>query len=295
MVDAYSDAIADAVVDTRADGTIRLSTLLAATGLFSRKQVKRGQIDLDGEAVRSDHALKVERDAHRLRYRGWTFTVTRYVPLVLAVDKPADVVCSHRDEDGSETIYEWLGPLAAEVEPVGRLDKETTGLLLLTDDGHLNQRLRHPSRGFARVYVADCSRAIAPDAIDAALRDGVVLRDGTRCQPSGFAAEPDGEGSVDEQFRYRVALREGRYHEVRRLVAALGSHVEELRRVQWGPVVLASDAERSGLLQDESIIAAGGGVTQFVGEELEALYRAASLEVPRTRVRISSEAEDAAW
>src|SRR5690606_8202613 len=115
---------------------------------------------------------------------------------------------------------------------VGRLDKETTGLLLLTDDGQLSQRLRHPSRGFERVYLAQCSRPIPEDALQDALREGVSLRDGTRCHPASLELLTDraqGEGGA---LTYRVVLREGRYHEVRRLVAALGSHVEELRRVQ---------------------------------------------------------------
>lgn len=290
MIDAYSEAIADALVDARADGTVRLSTLLAATGLFTRRQVKRGQVEVDGALHKSDHPLDV-REPHVLRYRGWRFEVTPYVPLVLAVDKPAGVVCSHRSDGLDETIYEWLGPIAGDVEPVGRLDKETTGLLLLTDDGQLSQRLRHPSRGFERVYLAQCSRPIPEDALQEALREGVSLRDGTRCHPASLEPLVDEAPEGDAPFCYRVVLREGRYHEVRRLVAALGSHVEELRRVQWGPVTLVDEAPEHSETAPSSINVTGP-VDQLQGALLRALYDAAALEMPTSRVRISSREED---
>ena len=114
--------------------------------------------------------------------------------------------------------------------PVGRLDKDTTGLLLLTDDGDLAHRLLSPGKHVDKVYRAEVDGKIDEDDVQA-LAAGMVLADGLRCLPAGL--EPLGDGS-----QCRVTLQEGKYHQVKRMLAARGKPVLALHRLSMGPLVL---------------------------------------------------------
>lgn len=164
---------------------------------------------------------------------------------ILAVHKPFGVLTQFTDADGRATLKE-LVPVPG-VYPVGRLDRDSEGLLLLTDDGRLAHRLTDPRYGHPRTYLAQVERIPEPEAIEA-LRRGVVLNDGPT-RPAGvdlLAEEPVlPERPVPIRFRknvptawLRLVLREGRNRQVRRMTAAVGHPTLRLVRVAIGPILL---------------------------------------------------------
>ena len=151
------------------------------------------------------------------------------LPPLLLMDKPVGVVTSRVQEGGAATVFDVLDrhlpldPAPDRVEPVGRLDRDTSGLLLFTGDGRLIQRLTHPKREVPRSYEVEVEGDPDPQVM-AGLREGTMaLRDGHRPHPREL--EPLGGG------RWRVTLVEGKYHEVRRMFAAAGAQVVALRRI----------------------------------------------------------------
>lgn len=223
-------------IPLRPDGSIRLTALLAGTGVFARKQLRRAKPWVDGERMKSSDALSFGPNEVRTVALGpYEFTVREDDQLTLAVHKPADVVTSANPEEGFRVIDllpDWL--FSDYLEPIGRLDKETTGLLLLSEDGQLSQRMRHPARAQLRRYEATLARPLEPQRVQEALNKGISLRDGHVVQPRELQA------IRDDNLRWKVAIDEGKYHEVRRLFAAMGSHVESLHRYGYGPFILQS-------------------------------------------------------
>lgn len=141
------------------------------------------------------------------------------------LNKPAGVVSSASDPQGRPTVVE-LVPAEARVYPVGRLDLETEGLILLTNDGALTHRLTHPSFGVEKEYLAEIDGAISPGALRK-LRQGVQLEDGLTSPAQASSPAP---GMV------RLIIHEGRNRQVRRMCAAVGHPVKRLIRTRIGPV-----------------------------------------------------------
>jgi len=221
-------------IPLRQDGSIRLTALLAGAGVFTRKQLRRAKPEVDGLQMSSSDVVSFAQDQVReIALHGYQFTVREDRAMTLAMHKPADVVTTHALEEGLrifDLLPEWL--FAEDLAPVGRLDKETTGLILLTEDGQLNQRLRHPSRGLLRHYEATLARPLDTARVQEALAQGVVLRDGHTVKPEKLQ-RLDGD-----EARWSISVGEGKYHEVRRFFAAMDSHVEALHRKAYGPVVV---------------------------------------------------------
>lgn len=221
-------------IPLRADGSIRLTALLAGAGVFARKQLRRAKPTVDGVRMASSDAIHFERgQTRRIDLHEFDFVVREDSTLTLAMHKPADIVTTHSPDEGLrifDVLPDWL--FAEQLAPVGRLDKETTGLILLTEDGQLNQRMRHPSRALLRRYEAILARPVDGELAKEALEKGITLRDGHTVHPAKL------ERMDGEEERWSVALGEGKYHEVRRLFAALGSHVESLYRIGYGPFML---------------------------------------------------------
>lgn len=229
---------------------MRLDRLLGqATGL-SRKQagieIRKQRVRVEGELVR-DPARQVDAGAGV----SWCDQPVS-VPggLYLMLYKPAGLVCARRDALHA-TVLDLLPPeLAQRVHIVGRLDKDSTGLLLLTDDGDWSHRITSPRRGCPKSYRAELAEPLAPDAAQRFAR-GILLRNEKRpTKPARL--DPIGERIA------RVTLHEGRYHQVRRMFAALGNHVIGLHREAVGGLQLdtgmqpgqwreLSESEREGL------------------------------------------------
>ncbi len=155
------------------------------------------------------------------------------VPLHIAyqtilLNKPVGYVCS-RDGQGSKTIYDLLPYELHQLKPIGRLDKDSSGLLLLTNDGALANRLSHPSFVKTKVYEVDLDRALEKGA-EQAIANGVQLEDG----PSALSLKPIG----DTRKEWQVSMHEGRNRQIRRTFDALGYRVTTLHREKFGPYQL---------------------------------------------------------
>jgi 16S rRNA pseudouridine516 synthase len=155
-------------------------------------------------------------------------------PALVLLHKPAGVECSRTPRDHPGVLSLLPAPLRRRgVQPVGRLDVDTTGLLLLTDDGGLIHRYTHPKRHVAKVYLAT-TRHPVDAATAAALCAGVVLHD----DPAPVRAAAC---EVLDAHTLRLTLTDGRYHQVKRMVAAVANRCEALHRVSFGPWVLPAD------------------------------------------------------
>ena len=209
----------------------RLDKFLCDSGVGTRSQVKpiikSGRVTLDGVPVR-DPSLKFDPDTRTVCLDGSPLGGKRRA--VVMLHKPAGYVTATFDPV-EKTVMELLPPALAnlDLKPVGRLDKETEGLLLFTNDGDLLHRLISPNKEVPKVYYARHEGTAGAADVEA-FRDGLTLRDGTLCRSA--VLEPLGEGES------RITVCEGKYHQVRRMMASRGMHVTYLRRCQEGNLTL---------------------------------------------------------
>lgn len=216
----------------------RLDRVLVETGRWSRKEarmlIRRGQVSVNGTVVCQPEE-KVEPEGLELTVHGEPVLWKQYRYLML--NKPVGVLTAtedHRQKTVLDLLPEELRRQG--VAPVGRLDKDTEGLLLLTNDGGLAHRLLSPRYHIKKCYFVVID-GIADEQDMAAFRAGLVLGDGTRCLPAEL--EPLEPGQC------LVILREGKYHQVKRMLAACGKPVRALKRVSMGPQQL-DDALEAG-------------------------------------------------
>jgi 23S rRNA pseudouridine2605 synthase len=208
---------------------MRLAKYLASAGVASRRAseeiVRAGRVTVGGETV-TDPARDVSGGSDvRLDGRPIEGQPER---VVYAVNKPPGVVSTARDTHGRRTIVSLVpGPLR--LYPVGRLDADTTGLILLTNDGELAHRLTHPSFEVPKTYVATVSNTPVREAALKALRDGVELEEGRTAPARVRRLAPD---------TLEITIHEGRKRQVRRMCEAVGHRVRRLDRVGFGPLVL---------------------------------------------------------
>jgi 23S rRNA pseudouridine2605 synthase len=224
--------------------TIRLQKLLATAGLGSRRQVEQwiveGRLTVAGRTAKlGDRAGP--KDEICLDGRRLELGAARPARQVLLYHKPIGEVTTRRDPQARSTVFERLPPPAAgRWIVVGRLDVNTSGLLLFTTDGDLAHRLMHPSSGIEREYLVRVRGRPDGETLRKLLR-GVPLEDG----PAAFdrvveEPGPAGEGAA-HNASYRVVLHEGRNREVRRIWEVVGYEVSRLLRIRYGPVELPRD------------------------------------------------------
>ena len=211
--------------------TERLDKFLSSQSTLSRrdaaKAIRDRRVAVNG-AVCRDADRKVDPDADRITLDGAALSYRRFVYYMM--NKPAGVVCATEDKS-ERTVLDILPPALRRsgIFPAGRLDKDTTGLLILTDDGDYAHRMLAPKKHVDKTYLAALDRE-PDDAIAEAFSEGITLADGTVCKPG--QAEPLGN------CRARVVISEGKYHQVKRMFAALGYHVTALERVRIGALEL---------------------------------------------------------
>ena len=240
---------------------MRLAKYLAHAGVASRRASEQlvfaGRVTVGNDVVRDpardvDASVVVAVDGEPVR-------VSNGQRAVYAVNKPRGVVSTAMDPQGRTTIVS-LVPSGRRLYPVGRLDAETTGLILLTDDGELAYRLTHPSFEVPRTYHAKVRRPPVRDGAVRALREGVELDDGRTLPALVRRLAPD---------KLEITIREGRKRQVRRMCEAVGHPVTELRRVSFGPLGL-------GRLEE-------GEHRRLTKTEIERLTTAAGRPKPRRR------------
>lgn len=221
----------------------RLDKILSDAGACSRREcerlARRGFIKVDGLIVRNA-SEKVSENA-AIELDGQIIEPRRRV--VCIMNKPAGYVTSTED-DRSRTVMELLPEnlLRQKVVPAGRLDKDTEGLLVFTNDGDLLHRLISPKSEVSKTYFARYEGILAPDAVEKA-RLGIVLKDGTVCRSALLEITAAGQCTL--------RITEGQYHQVKRMLAALGSHVTYLRREKIGRLEL--DGLQPGSVRELSL------------------------------------------
>lgn len=234
---------------------VRLDRFLAEMGHGSRSQIKdmakKGRIQVNGQVVKATD-LKVRPDFDQVTVDGAAakYAVMEYYML----NKPQGVV-SARTDSRYETVVELIGEaLRSDLFPVGRLDVDTEGLLLITNDGDLAHNLLSPRKHVDKVYMARLSGILPEDAAKR-LEHGLLLEDGTRALPArlsfGQEGPPKAENGFTEVF---LTIREGKSHQVKRMFEMLGCHVVYLKRLSMGSLVLDPDlgpGEYRTLREDE--------------------------------------------
>lgn len=211
---------------------VRLAKHLAHAGVASRRAaevlVQDGRVSVDGRVVR-DPALDVA-EHHQVTVDGEPVGVVAGPRMVFVVHKPAGVVSTAKDTHGRRVVTSLVEvPDGRRLYPVGRLDADTTGLILLTDDGDLAHRLTHPSFEVPKTYLARVAGGAVAEAALRRLREGVELDDGRTAPARVRQIEP---GVLE------ITIHEGRKRQVKRMCATIGHPVERLQRVRFGPLRL---------------------------------------------------------
>jgi 23S rRNA pseudouridine2605 synthase len=204
-----------------------LERVLSKAGLGSRTEARRwiaeGRVKVNGRVVRDpDHWIDLERD--RVAFDGKPLEKAERTYLLLY--KPTGYLTTYRDPQGRPTIYDLLPQRDRYLFPVGRLDLDTSGLLILTNDTAFAERLTNPDYKVAKTYLVKASRALGDEELDR-LRNGIELRDG-----------PTRPATVNRisANKFEITIREGRNRQVRRMVEALDAKVRKLVRVAIGPI-----------------------------------------------------------
>ena len=218
----------------------RLDKIISNLGYGSRKDVKsfakKGLIEVDGIIVK-DNGMIVDTEKSTIKINGEEILYRKYIYLMM--NKPDGVISATQD-NRDETVIDLLDidHQAFEPFPVGRLDKDTVGLLLLTNDGELNHRLIAPKWHVDKVYYAKIDKKVDEKDI-VAFKSGITLDDGYKCLEANLEILL----SSDEGSEIRLTIQEGKFHQVKRMFEAVGKSVIYLKREEFGGLLLDTDLE----------------------------------------------------
>lgn len=212
----------------------RLDKLIASQGRFSRREaqelIKNGAVKVNGITVR-DRGAKSDDEKDIICVNGEQLNFQRFVYIML--NKPKGVVSATNDKNEKTVIdlvpKEFKG---RNLFPAGRLDITTTGFVLVTDDGDFAHRILSPKNHIEKTYEARLAESVTEGQLEA-VRNGIGLKDGTKCLPAKVTVLADGEKPLVE-----IKICEGKYHQIKRMFAAAGNGVIELKRTQMGRLTL---------------------------------------------------------
>lgn len=213
----------------------RIDKILSNLGHGTRKEVKallkKGKVEIDG-VIASDSAMKVDPDKAVIKVSGEEIRYRKYI--YLTMNKPAGVISATVDNHDETVIglldeqYQAFKPF-----PIGRLDKDTVGLLLITNDGELNHKLIAPKNHVDKVYYAEINRPVDEKDVNAFKR-GIEIDGGYKCMPAILEVlKADENGS-----EVMVTIQEGKFHQVKRMFESVDKQVVFLRRISFGPLKL---------------------------------------------------------
>ncbi len=212
---------------------IRLDKFISERTEYSRSVIKQlvksGRVLVDGKSVKSSD-MKIITGENTVFVDGNEIRENRFRYILL--NKPAGYVCSTDDKDG-ETVMKLVPPemRTKNMFPAGRLDKDSLGALLITDDGELAHRILAPKSHIPKIYIVKLDRPFESEYINK-FKNGIVLKDGEQCLPAKVK-----QAKNCEKLAF-VELCEGKYHQVKRMFAAVENHVETLMRISLGGLVL---------------------------------------------------------
>ena len=212
-----------------------LERVLSKAGIGSRVDaralVSAGRVTVNGRVVRDpDHWLDMERD--RVQFDGKPLQARERVYLLL--HKPTGYLTTYRDPQGRPTVYDLIADVGTFVSPVGRLDLDSSGLLLMTNDNQFAERVTNPDSHVPKTYLVEASLPLTDEQLQQ-LRDGIELADGPT-RPADVARV----GEADTDTHFEITLTEGRNRQVRRMVEALGANVLTLVRVRIGSIAIGT-------------------------------------------------------
>lgn len=211
---------------------MRIDRFLSDMGIASRREsaaaAKRGQITVNGEVVR-DPSRHIDPDSATVIYMGRRVDYARHVYVML--NKPEGYV-SATEDSRLPVVTELLSDELKRMElfPVGRLDRDTVGLMILTNNGPLAHSLLSPKHHVKKEYYFKCAEPLVADA-EARFRDRITLADGYECKEAELVADPDRMGGV-------ITLTEGKYHQIKRMIASTGNAVTFLERISFAGIPL---------------------------------------------------------
>lgn len=239
----------------------RLQKIISQAGIASRraaeKMIEAGRVAVDGQIVH-ELGMKLDASAHVITVDGRPVT-QREQHVYFLLNKPKGYLSTAKDERGRRTVLDLLPEVRERVYPVGRLDNNTEGLLLITNDGSLMNGLLHPKYEVEKTYVARVSGRLTPEGV-AALQHGLRLEDGMTAP-----AKVKLLGSERGLQRVAITIHEGRNRQVRRMFAAIGCDVKALKRVYFAGLDLHGVAR--------------GHHRALTAEEVQELYRLAGLQL----------------
>ena len=231
------------------EGKMRIDKLLSDMGLATRSEAraacKSGQILVDGKAVK-DSSCHVDPERQSITFRGREISYRKHTYVML--NKPEGYVSATEDSK-LPVVTELLDTELRKMElfPVGRLDKDTTGLMILTNNGPLAHRVLSPKHHVPKVYRFTAAEPMA-DGVEEKFRDGVTLADGYECKSAIIVLDDDRMGGF-------ITLTEGKYHQIKRMVASTHNRVVTLERISFGEIELDRSLARGEyrLLTDSEI------------------------------------------
>ncbi|MBU3127202.1 pseudouridine synthase [Clostridium tagluense] len=213
----------------------RIDKVLSNLGHGTRKEVKgllkKGKVEIDG-IIASDSAMKIDPDKAVIKVSGEEIKYRKHIYLIM--NKPAGVVSATVDNH-DETVIDLLDEQYHSFKPfpIGRLDKDTVGLLLITNDGELNHKLIAPKNHVDKVYYAEINKFIDEKDIST-FKNGVVIDDGYKCMPAILEVLNANENGSEVM----VTIQEGKFHQVKRMFESVNKKVVFLRRISFGPLKL---------------------------------------------------------
>ena len=213
----------------------RLQKFMSEAGIMSRRaaeeEIERGNVTVNG--VRAVLGQKIDDEVDIVEYRGKRIGTAAKKNVYIMLNKPVGYVTTMNDEQGRACVAELVEDVGTRVYPIGRLDKESEGLLLFTNDGNFANQLTHPSHQVSKLYRVTVRPTVTEEQL-IALANGVYLDDGTKTLPAIVRVVTQEENrSVLE-----ISIKEGKNRQVRRMCAAVGLEVARLRRNAIGPVKL---------------------------------------------------------
>lgn len=233
----------------------RLDKILASQAVGSRSEVralmKKGRVRVNGEVVKKPET-KADPEADAILVDGAPLAFKRH--LYLMMNKPAGVVSASSDAR-MQTVLDLVPPelFRRGLFPAGRLDRDTEGLLIITDDGGFAHRMLSPKSGVYKLYEAVVSAPVGEREI-ALFREGVCFQDGVRCLPAELTVLSPGEHP-----KVRVRICEGKFHQIKKMFLAVGCEVLQLKRVKIGNLMLDQNLE-------------GGKCREITPEELRSVF-----------------------
>lgn len=219
----------------------RLQKFLASSGIASRRAceelISKGKIKVNGEVV-SSLGTKIEPDKDKIEYNGKEI-VRKNKKIYIKLNKPEGYITSCRSNEGP-TVFEFLKGINERIFPIGRLDKDTSGLLLLTNDGDLALKLSHPRYEHEKEYECETEKIITEDQVEK-LRNGIDLVEGKTLPAKIKKTGP---------YSFKIIIKEGKNRQIKRMVRIVGNRIKKLKRIRIVDITLGNLPESKWRLLD---------------------------------------------